>query len=493
MVAAINEGFASAPEVITVQENDFRMSAILESEKTLGEDGEKTESEAEIKVYKRRWLQLGLFFIYGASNNMHWIQFTIVGNIISKYYGVSPLAVDWTSTIFHVMYVALMLPASYVMDRVGLRWACLIGSLGISIGSWIKFFSASPDRFVVAFVGQTIVASAQVFVSTGPVRLSALWFGSNQVATATSIGCFGPLMGISTLFLITPMIVRDHENIEDIGNDLTLLFLGMAILSTIVTVALFFFFRDEPRLPPSEARALQKANSEAEAGQFWPTLKRILSNKSFLMLWNSYGISGGVLDMISALVNPFLLFHFKNGEEDAGRLGLLMWFTGSFASIIFGMILDKTKKFKALNIFIYAFTLVGEILFAVGLLMEIRWVVYLAIIVLGVFGVTYGSIGFELAAESTYPEPENVTSGLLRVANQLYGAIMVVIAGALLRTYGDVVAHGCLIIVVGVGLALVVFVKTDLKRLNAKEHCDPKRNRVAESQVVEPETIQTKL
>ena len=36
----------------------------------------------------------------------------------------------------------------------------------------------------------------------------------------------------------------------------------------------------------------------------------------------------------------------QNGEEDAGRIGLLIVVTGMVGSVVFGVILDKTHKFK---------------------------------------------------------------------------------------------------------------------------------------------------
>jgi hypothetical protein len=45
--------------------------------------------------------------------------------------------------------------------------------------------------FVVAFVGQTLVAVSQVFILSFPARLAAVWFGPNEVSSACSIGVFG--------------------------------------------------------------------------------------------------------------------------------------------------------------------------------------------------------------------------------------------------------------------------------------------------------------
>ena len=47
---------------------------------------------------------------------------------------------------------------------------------------------------------------------------------------------------------------------------------------------------------------------------------------------------------LTAFVSNFFLF--KNGEEDAGRIGLAIIVMGMVGAVTFGVILDKTKKFK---------------------------------------------------------------------------------------------------------------------------------------------------
>lgn len=58
-------------------------------------------------------------------------------------------------------------------------------------GAWIKALSLAPDRFCLAFLGQAMVGTAQVFILGVPARLAAVWFGARQVSTACSLGVIG--------------------------------------------------------------------------------------------------------------------------------------------------------------------------------------------------------------------------------------------------------------------------------------------------------------
>ncbi|PSN41018.1 putative MFS-type transporter C09D4.1 [Blattella germanica] len=134
---------------------------------------------------------LFIFVLYSMSNAMQWIQYSIIANIATAYYDVSLDAINWTSMIYMITYIPLVFPASWFLDKAGLRVCCILGSLGTAAGSWIKVASASPDRFIVAFSGHTIVAISQVFILSVPARLAAVWFGPNEVSSACSVGVFG--------------------------------------------------------------------------------------------------------------------------------------------------------------------------------------------------------------------------------------------------------------------------------------------------------------
>jgi len=80
---------------------------------------------------------------------------------------------------------------SCACHQQGLRITALVGIVGTCVGAWIKVFSVDPSLFYVSFIGQSIVALAQVCILSLPARLAAVWFGPDQVSSATSVGVFG--------------------------------------------------------------------------------------------------------------------------------------------------------------------------------------------------------------------------------------------------------------------------------------------------------------
>lgn len=86
---------------------------------------------SEIKLYKRRWIIITIFIFYAAINAAQWIEYAIISNVIVKYYGVSSYLVEWTSIVFMACYAPLVIPASYIVNKmvrisIRFRWCCII-------------------------------------------------------------------------------------------------------------------------------------------------------------------------------------------------------------------------------------------------------------------------------------------------------------------------------------------------------------------------------
>lgn len=93
--------------------------------------------------------------------------------------------------VYMLAYIPLIFPATWLLDRKGLRLVAILGSLLNAVGAWIKCVAIHPSRFAVLMTAQTVCAVAQIFILGIPAELAAVWFGPNEVSTATSIGVFG--------------------------------------------------------------------------------------------------------------------------------------------------------------------------------------------------------------------------------------------------------------------------------------------------------------
>ncbi|XP_012535603.1 uncharacterized MFS-type transporter C09D4.1 isoform X2 [Monomorium pharaonis] len=423
----------------------------------------------EIKVYKRRWLILILFVVYSASNAMQWIQYSIITNITRKYYNVSDYTVDMTSMIYMITYIPLIFPASYLLNNFGLRCTVIVGALGTALGSWVKVLSVAPDRFWITFIGQTVVAISQTCILSVPARLAAVWFGDNEVSRACGIGVFGNQLGIAIGFLFPPMLVP-NTGLYDIEKGFQRMFYIVAAFTSAILILILLLFKSAPPLPPSLAQVKQREKSESnkEMKNFFSSITRLLSNRGYLLLLISYGINVGTFYAISTLLNRLVTKQFPGSEQDAGRIGLTIVCAGMVGSIVCGILLDKTHKFWWTTVGVYICSLVGMIIFTFTLDKGGIYVIYITAGLLGFFMTGYLPVGFELAAELTFPEPEGTSTGLLNAVVQIFGIAFTPLYRYLLNIWEDMWANVALCGILAVGVLLTILIPNDLRRQKAK-------------------------
>ncbi|VDN04095.1 unnamed protein product [Thelazia callipaeda] len=436
----------------------------------------------ETHIYKKRYYVLLLFIMLSASNAMQWIEYSIIAHIIVRFYSVSYVAVDWTSMIYMLTYILFVLPArlrkslrilsltyfySWVLDKYGVRVSVLLGAGGNCIGAWLRLFSAKPDGFWITFISQTIVGSSQIFILGMPSRLAATWFGPEQVSTACAAGVFGNQLGIAIGFLLPPMIVHMGTT-DDVASDLTRLFLTSVIANTIIFLLIIFSFPQKPLLPPSLAQ-LQVLEDTKET-HYFQSLKQLLKNSNFILLFITYGINAGVFYAVSTLLSQVILMFHPDEQESTGTIGLLLVLAGMFGSVICGMILDRFHQFRLTIIGVYLFSTLGMFLFTFVVDFLQMWCIYASAIFLGFFMTGYLPIGFEFAVELTFPVTEGTTSGLLNASAQILGIVLTLTGGFILQNFSAFASNLTFTGFLVAGTLLTgTLIKSDLRRQNVQK------------------------
>ncbi|XP_067674762.1 heme transporter FLVCR2-like [Haliotis asinina] len=430
-------------------------------------------TEDHPQVYRSRWLMLALFSIYSFSSAFQWIHINIIANVILRFYNESlpedafqrETAIDWLSMLYMLAYIVLVIPATWVLDKKGLRICHILGSLLNAIGAWIKCASVSGDRFAVLMFAQTICACAQMWVIGIPARLAAVWFGPNEVSTATSIGVFGNQVGVAAGFLLPPEIVPNSDSLDDVGRNLSIMFYGTAAFTTLLFIAIVVVLKDAPPKPPSRAQMLAVEASKNE--DYLSSLFRLLKNPGFIILTISYGINTGSYYAISTLLNAVVLYYYEGQEQNAGRIGLTIVLAGVLGSVVAGIWLDKTKTFKGTSLAIYILSMVGMVVFTFTMNLGHIWIVFLTAGSLGFFMTGYLPVGFEFAAEITFPEGEGTSSGLLNASAQFFGIIFTIGMRAMMNRFGVLAGNLTLAVALLVGSIMTAFIKADYRRQKA--------------------------
>ncbi|VUZ38872.1 unnamed protein product [Hymenolepis diminuta] len=170
---------------------------------------------------------LTLFGTVTLLNAFQWLHINIVapssaffwnGSLPESKHG-KDLAVAWLSMIYMLVYIPMIVPATWLLNHYGLRISILIGAGLNALGAWIKCLSmelsqpygvdttSAAASFPLLMVGQFVCASGQVFLLGVPAQLASTWFGKSELALATAIGVFGNQVGCALGFGLPPLMI----------------------------------------------------------------------------------------------------------------------------------------------------------------------------------------------------------------------------------------------------------------------------------------------
>lgn len=421
-----------------------------------------------IKLYKRRWFMLALFACYSATNAFQWIHYSIISNIITRFYGVEQTTTDWLSMVFMLAYIPLIIPATWLLDKRGVRTIAILGSSLNALGACVKIGSAEPNLFAVTMTGQVIAAIAQVFILGMPSKIAATWFGPKEVSTACAIAVFGNQAGIAIGFLAPPIIVPDVNDESIVGPALRYMFIGTAAVTTTLAILVIIFFQAKPPLPPSRAQLTFLQNQEEEMMSYKDSIKFLVTKLPVVLLILSYGINTGSFYAISTLLNQEILTYYPDNIKEVGEIGLTMVLAGIGGAILCGIILDRTRTYKLTTVLVYVMTTVFMVTYTCTLSVGMLWIVYVTGGALGFFMTGYLPIGYEFAAEITHPVSEGTSSGLLTASAQVFGIVFTIAMGNIFPTGGGILAANIsLSVMLGIGTILTVLIRPELRRQEA--------------------------
>ncbi len=355
----------------------------------------------DYRLYKYRWLVLGVFMFINLTIQMLWITYAPITGPAAAFYGVTDLQIGFLAMSFMIAFIPLSIPVSWIIDTYGFKPAVSIGAVLMGVFGLLRGFAGGNYSLVLwSTIG---IAAAQPFLLNAWTKVPANWFAVEERATAVGLVTLANLVGTALGMVLTP-ILTESISIPEVQ----LIYGGIAAFSAVLFVALA---REKPATPPgpagSEARALMLDG-----------LKHALSVKSFwLYLFVSFvglGVFNGVTTWVENIIRPRGFT-----PTDAGTLGALMLVGGVLGAVTIPPISDRKRKRKP-------YILLGLLLAIPGLVgvtfAASPWLLFVSAFGMGFFLVSTSPIGMQYAAEVTQPTPEGTSNGLI----QLFGQASVV-------------------------------------------------------------------
>jgi MFS family permease len=349
------------------------------------------------KVYPYRWMILAVFMLINLTIQIEWICFAPITGPAATFYGVSDLQIGFFAMSFMVVYIPLSIPISWMIDTMGYRKAVGIGAVLMGVFSLLRgLFGTDYNWVLFATLG---VAIAQPFLLNAISTVAARWFPISERATASGLCIVAGFIGVGLGQLLSPGLMQ--------STSIPTMLLIYGVVTAVSSVVFLLFTREAPPTPPCppelESRALMLDG-----------LKSMLRLKDVWLLIILFlvgmGIFNGVSTWIEDIVRPrgFSI-------NDAGDFGAFLLLGGIVGAIVIPLLSDKLRKRKI-------FLLVGMIMAVPGMVgfifAESYWLVAASMLVLGFFLMSLAPIGYQYAAEITYPAPEGTSNGLLNLAGQ---------------------------------------------------------------------------
>ncbi|XP_026282167.1 uncharacterized MFS-type transporter C09D4.1 [Frankliniella occidentalis] len=441
-------------------------------EETALKDATTPASASVVRVYSRRWLMLALYLGVITLNSVPYMQYTVVGDILSQYYGVSKNNLEWMTMVSSATAALFIFPAAWVLDKYGLRVSVLVGAAGTAAGIWLKTLGCRADGYWLAMSGQALVAIATLFVvSSAPTRMAAVWFPPSEVSGAVGGSYLVIMLGIAVGCGIAPLSVNEKVPEETYYGLLTAN-VGLGVVATLLLVAVIFLFQDKPPLPPSPSQAAKASPASAAASNaltFFRSLWRIMRDPHFVILLFACALFSSTLIGFSVLMDRTVVFFFPDNKTDTGYIGMFMTLGGIVGIILIGFLVSYTRLYKEWAVLIYTFALLGAIAYSVSVSKsDSIYYVYASAIMLGFFMPCFYVPGLALAVELTYPEPEGNPTAIINWLIQPTALLVKMGYTLLFEEVSPDIAHIVQCSLLVIGLVCITCVPKKYKRREAE-------------------------
>jgi MFS family permease len=357
-------------------------------------------TQSPFKIYKIRWFILIVYMLLVAANQLLWITFAPITGDATRYYGVSDLQIGILSMCFMIVYVVVSIPASWIIDKYGIRAGVGIGAVFTGVFGLIRGFAGTDYNMLL--LAQIGIAIGQPFILNAITKLSARWFPMEERATAAGLGTLAMYIGILAGMTVTPYLIR--------GSGIS----GMLFIYGIFAISIAAFFLLFIKERPATAPCLPE---QEERSLVFDGFMSTIRTKDFIWLMIIFFIGLGVFNSVTTWIEDIMRPRGFSATQ-AGITGGMMIVGGIVGALIIPMLSDKYKKrtpFIILALFGATLGLTG-ITFATS-----YWLMITSGMVLGFFLLSAGPVGFQYGAEITFPASEGTSNGMLLLMGQVSG------------------------------------------------------------------------
>ncbi len=380
-------------------------------------------AQSTFKVYKYRWVILSVFMIISFVIQLQWLAHAAVARPAGVYYKGqfnpdSFFNIDFLAMVYMLVYILISIPASYVIDTYGIKIGIGTGAIIAGISGLVKGIYA--DNFQVIVAAQIGLAIAQPFVLNAVTALSVRWFPLRERGLAAGLAILSQYLGIIFAMLVTPLFIGTHPDKPSYGNGFPHMLMVYGWLTAGAAILTLLFLKEKPPTAPAADDLIRHP--------FFKSIKYILRQKDMILLLFVFLIGLGIFNAISSMTDAISAnLHVKDSN---GLIGGLMLIGGIAGALIIPPLSDKFRMRKRFLVICTVGALPGVLGLSITgyFVHDITLTYHIALasaFILGFFIMSAGPVGFQYAAEISYPASESISQGLLLWVGQISGLLFV--------------------------------------------------------------------
>ena len=280
----------------------------------------------DFKIYGYRWVVLVAFMFVISINQLLWITFAPITGSAAIYYGVSDLSIGLLSMCFMIVYIVVSIPASWVIDKFGIRVAVGIGVTLTGLFGLMRGLVATDYNLVL--IAQIGIAIGQPFILNAVTTVAARWFPIQERATAVGLGSLSMYVGIAVALVLTPYLT--------IQSQISGMLLAYGIVSVISIVVFFALVKERPPTPPC-------LPGQEERSLVFDGFKESLRIRNFALLLIIFFVGLGVFNAVTTWIEDIVR---PRGFSiiQAGNIGGLMILGGIIGAVVIPLLSDHYRK-----------------------------------------------------------------------------------------------------------------------------------------------------
>jgi predicted MFS family arabinose efflux permease len=378
------------------------------------------------------WGVLAAYVALVGASHVLWISFASVTASAARTFHTTEVSIGLLVSVGPICSAALSIPGGSVADRFGYRVPLLWAGAVTAVFAFLRPLADGFPLLLALTVGLLL---PQPFLINAVADLVNRHFPEEETATATGIGTMAIFMGITVGLVATPGLVAA------VGVRWT-----QVVYAVLALGALAVFWSVAPKPVPSRLADSNELSVRAALGR---VLRSATQWKLSAALFVGFGLYLGITTWLEEIVKPRGI-----GETGAGLIAGAITIAGMAGSALLGLTSDAVRRRKPF--LVIAGLVAAPTLWYLGHLGSLAALLPVAF-VLGFFLLAALPIGIAVASEdaSLGPDVGSTAVGVMLLAGNLGGAVVVAVMGAMKSASGGFASGIVLVTVLGLVVAAI--------------------------------------